>query len=139
MCSTLAQKRWIVIVKWSRFSDSFWFIMYSDSLGIHVDLVKTQLRFIITALHKTQLNSNSTLPAEPVDSTWLRFAANKLGSIHLDSYFVNWIQFNSWTWIQLPIIAIYTARSAGYSITLVYILHPVFSISNLLMRKKIYW
>ena len=89
MCSSLAQKRWIVIGKWSWFLDSFWLIMDSDSLGIHVDWVKTQLRFIITAFHKTQPNSNSTLPAEPVDSTRLRFTANKLGSIHLDSYFVN--------------------------------------------------
>ena len=89
MCSSLAQKRWIVIGKWSWFLDSFWLIMDSDSLGIHVDWVKTQLRFIITAFHKTQPNSKSTLPAEPVDSTQLRFTANKLGSIHLDSHFVN--------------------------------------------------
>ena len=59
-------------------------IMDSDSLGIHVHWVKTQLRFIITAFHKAQLNSNSTLPAEPVDSTQVRFFANKLGSIHMD-------------------------------------------------------
>ena len=63
--------------------------MDSDSLGIRVDRVKTQLRFIITAFHKAQLNSNSTLPAEPVDLTPVRFTANKFGSTHLDSYFVN--------------------------------------------------
>ena len=55
----------------------------SDSLGINVDRVKTQLRFIITAFHKARLNSNSTLPAEPVDTTQVRFAAYKFGSIHI--------------------------------------------------------
>ena len=53
--------------------------MDSDSLGIHVYWVKTQLRFIITAFHKVQLNSNSTLPAEPVDSTRVRFTAKEVG------------------------------------------------------------
>ena len=63
--------------------------MDSNSLGIHVAWVKTQLKFIITASHKAKLDSNSTLPAELVDSTQVRFTAKKLGSIHLYSYFVN--------------------------------------------------
>ena len=46
--------------------------MDSDTFGSHADWVKTQLRFIIAALHKAQHNSNSTLPAEPVDSTQVR-------------------------------------------------------------------
>ena len=75
--------------KWSQFLDSLFKRMDLDSLGVHVDWVKTQVRFIITAFHKAQLNSNSTLPAEPVDTTQVRFTAHKLGSIHLDSYFVN--------------------------------------------------
>ena len=63
--------------------------MASDSHGIYVDWVNTQLRFIITAFHKAQLNSNSTLPAEQLDSIQVRHTANNLGSIHLDSYFLN--------------------------------------------------
>ena len=46
--------------------------MDSGSPGIHLDWVKTQLRFISTAFHKAQLNSNSTLQAEPVESTQVR-------------------------------------------------------------------
>ena len=64
----LGSKKWIAIVTLSLFLDSFLKIMDSDSLGIHIDWVKTQVRFIITAFHKAQLNSSSTLPAEPVDS-----------------------------------------------------------------------
>ena len=82
-------KKWIVIVTLSRFLDSFLKIMDSDSLGIHVDWVKTQVRFIITAFHKAQLNSNSTLPAEPVDSSGFICELNPI-------QFVN-------PWIHLPI------------------------------------
>ena len=60
-------KKWIVNVTLSRFLDFCLKIIDSDSLGLHVDWVKTLV--IITTFHKAQLNSNSTLPAEPVDSS----------------------------------------------------------------------
>ena len=81
---------------------SFGFFPVNYGFGFtldHYNWVETQLRFIITAFHKAQLNSNSFRPAEPVDSTQVRFTA-KLVSIHLSSY---WIQFNSRIWFQLPI------------------------------------
>ena len=102
-------KKWIVIVTLSRFLDSFLKIMDSDSLGIHVDWVKTQVRFIITAFHKAQLNSNSTLPAEPVDSSGFICELNPI-------QFVN-------PWIQLPITAASSAHTNNYLIKRIILLN----------------
>ena len=66
-----------------------------------------------------RLNSDSSLQLSTRSSSiqtqlsqqnqWIQLKSDsllkRLGSIHLDSYFVNWIQFNSWTWIQFPITA----------------------------------
>ena len=57
--------------------------MDSDSLGIHVDWVKTQLRFIITAFHKSQLKSTQLSQ----QNQWIQLKS--------DSMLTSWIQNSS--------------------------------------------
>ena len=57
--------------------------MDSDSLGIHVDWIKTQLRFIITAFHKAQLKSTQLSQ----QSQWIQLKS--------DSLLKSWVQNSS--------------------------------------------